>query len=163
MNKYIRALLVVLVVVAAAFPIGYFSLHSQVQQVQQQELDFTVSGTNTCLRFLDKNVLTGYVPFTTGANEKWRLTIECLEMPTGNAWTDLYEYKGYWNQGANYTCVSEDLYPILSQIESSEYRVKANSTFTETFGGSTPQSYTFFFIFPPSGSGTFHVKLTQVD
>ena len=152
-----------MVILTVALPAIYLSLASQVPQEKQQELEFTVSGKNDCLRFLDKTVSTAYIPFKTGANEKWNLTIDCSEMPAPNAWTDLYVYKGYWNEGTDYKCVSEDLYPIISQIESSDYRVKANSTFTETFGESTPQSYTLFFIFPPSGLGTFHIKLNQVE
>ena len=148
---------------AVALPAISLSLASQVPQEKQQELDFTVSGKNDCLRFLDKNVSTAYIPFKTGANEKWNLTIDCVDMPAANAWTDLYVYNGYWNEGTNHKCMSQDLYPIISQIESSDYRVQANSTFTETFGGSTLQSYTFFFIFPPSGLGTFHINLSQVD
>ena len=84
-------------------------------------------------------------------------------MPTPNAWTDLYVYDGFWNKGVNYKCVSEDLYPILSDIESSEYRVNANSTFTEIFGEAVPRSYTFFLVFPPNGEGIFHVTLTRMD
>jgi hypothetical protein len=72
-------------------------------------------------------------------------------------------YEGYWNEGEGYKCVSEDLYPIVNLIYSSEYRVKANSTFTQLFGESTPKSYTLFIIFPPSGAGTFHVKLTKAN
>jgi hypothetical protein len=159
-NKKILAF-VAAIIIAVSLPTILLSLPSQFPP-KQQELDFTVTGTNTCLRFLDRNVSTGYVPFRTGANEKWNLTIYCSEMPTPNAWTDLYLYGGYWDKGTNHKCVSEDLYPILSQIESSEYRVNVNSTFTETFGGATAQSYTIFFIFPPSGPGTFHVKLFQV-
>ena len=146
MNKTTLGLIAMLIILAVALPATFVSLPSQAAQ-EQQELDFTVSGKNDCLRFLDKNVSTAYIPFKTGANEKWNLTIDCLEMPAPNAWTDLYVYKGYWNEGTDYKCVSEDLYPIISQIESSDYRVKANSTFTETFGESTPQNYTFFFIF----------------
>ncbi len=163
MDKKALGLLVVMVVMAVSLPPVFFSLSSQAQLGTQQELDFTVTGTNTCLRFLDRNVSTVYIPFRTGAKEKWNLTIFCSEMPTPNAYTELYIYKGYWNEGDGYTCVAEDLYPILSQIESSNYRVKVNSTFTETFGGETPQSYTIFFIFPPNGLGSFHVKLVQTE
>lgn len=129
----------------------------------QQELDFTVSGTNDCLRFLDRHVQTGYTPFKTGANEQWQLTINCTEMPSPNAWTDLYIYEDYWDKGANNTCVSEDLYPIISEIQPSEFRIKANSTFSETFGGASPKSYTLFFVFPVGGTGTFHITLKQVN
>lgn len=157
MNKKILALITV-VIVAVALPTVFLSLPPA---GKQEALDFTVSGTNTCLRFLDRNVSTAYIPIKTGANEKWNLTIYCSQMPTLNAWTDLFMYRGYWDGGANHTCLSEDLYTILSQIESSDYRVQVNSTFTQTFGGANPESYTLFFIFPPSGQGTFHVRLIQ--
>jgi hypothetical protein len=157
-NKKTLALIAV-VIVAVALPAAFLSMPSQ---GKQEPLDFTVSGTNTCLRFLDRNVSTAYIPFRTGANEKWNLTIYCSQMPTPNAWTDLFMYNDYWDEGANHTCLSEDLYPILSQIESSDYRVQVNSTFTKTFGGATPESHTLFFIFPPNGQGTFHITLVQV-
>lgn len=162
MNKKILALIII-AFIAASLPGILLSLPLEASQERQKELDFTVSGTNSCLRFLDKNVSTGYIPFRTGANEQWNLTIYCSQMPTANAWTDLYVYNGYWNEGTDYKCLSENLYPILSKIESSDYRVQVNSTFTKIFGGSTPQSYTFFFIFPPNGIGTFHVKLVQMQ
>jgi hypothetical protein len=162
MNKITLGLIAFVIILAVALPASLLSLPSQVSQ-EQQELDFTVIGKNDCLRFLDKNVSIAYIPFKTGANEKWNLTIDCLEMPTANAWTDLYIYRGYWNEGTDHKCMSQDLYSIISQIDSTDYRVKANSTFTETFGGSTSQSYTFFFILPPNGPGTFHIKLNQVE
>jgi hypothetical protein len=152
------------VVLAVSLPVVIFSSPSLIpQEEQQQELDFTVIGENECLRFLEKNVSTCYIPFKTGANEKWQLTIECLEMPSPNAWTDLYLFRGYWDEGTDYKCLSEDLYPIINEIESTDYRFKGNSTFTETFGGSTPQSYTVFFLFPTGGEGTFNIKLNPAD
>jgi hypothetical protein len=163
MNKKLLGGLVVIVVLAVALPAVFFSLPLLVSQEQQQELDFTVTGENECLRFLEKNVSTCYIPFRTGANEKWQLTIECLEMPSPNAWTDLYLYKGYWNGGSGYKCLSENVYPIISNIESTGQRFKANSNYTETFGEPTPQSYTVFFLFPTGGQGTFHIKLNQAD
>jgi hypothetical protein len=85
-------------------------------------------------------------------------------MPGGaNGWTDVYIYKGYWNGGSNYTCTSRDLYPILRDIQSVDRQIRTNSTFTETYGGSTQQSYTVFFVVPPGGQqATFHVTLKQV-
>ena len=161
MSKETLSLLAI-AIASIALPAVFLSV-SVVPSGQQNDLDFLISGTNTCLRFLDKNVSTGYIPFKTGANEKWNLTIECTEMPTPNSWTDLYIYNGFWNGGVNYKCVSEDLHPILNHIESSQYRVRANRTFTEIFGNSTPKSYTLFLIFPPNGAGTFHVKLARVE
>lgn len=129
----------------------------------QKELDFTVSGTNDCLRFLHREVKTVYVPIRTAADEQWQLTIECTQMPGAGGWTELYLYKGYWDGGENNTCIAEDIYPIISKIETTDFQVRTNSTFTETFGGSTPQSYTVFFIFPPGGQGTYNVKLTKTS
>lgn len=91
------------------------------------------------------------------------MTIDCTEMPSPNAWTDLYVYAGYWNKGTNNKCTSENLYPIINEIQTSDFRIKANSTFSETFGESTPQSYTIFFIFPVGGTDTFHITLKQVN
>lgn len=132
------------------------------QQSPQQPLDFTVTGTNDCLRFLNSTVQTVYIPFRTDANEQWQLTINATKMPGGvNGWTDVHIYKGYWDNQSNYTCLSEDVYPILSQIESANAQVKGNEPYTQTFGGTTPQSYTVFFIFPPGGQATFHITLKQ--
>ncbi len=130
---------------------------------RQQTLDFTVSGTNECLRFLTKTVQTAYVPFRTGANEKWQLTINCTEMPGAGAWTDVYIYEGYWDGGSDHKCDSQDIYPIIDQIESMDFEIRTNSTFTDIFGESTPQSYTVFFIFPAGGSATFHITLNQIN
>jgi len=162
MNKTTLGLIALLIILAVSLPATFVSLPSQAAE-EQQELDFTVSGKNDCLRFLDRNVSTAYIPFQTGADERWNLTIECVEMPAAGAWTDLFIYRGYWNNGTDHKCVAEDLYSIISQIESSDYRVKANSTFTETLGESTPQAYTFFFIFPPNGQGTFHINLSRME
>ena len=128
-----------------------------------EELDFTVSGTNECLRFLNSTVSTAYVPFVTGANENWQLTINCTKMPGGtNGWTDVYICRGYWDMGKNYTCMSEDLYPILKEIESADAQIRIGAPYIAIFGGAIPQSYTVFFIFPPGGQATFQVILKQV-
>ena len=75
-------------------------------------LDFTVSGTSDCLRFLNSTVSTVYVPFTVAANENLQLTVNCTKMPGGaNGYTDVYVYKGYWNGGNNYTCTSRGSVP----------------------------------------------------
>jgi hypothetical protein len=84
LNKKIIALIGIVIIVVA-LPAIFLSLHSQAPQEEQQELDFTISGMNTCLRFLDRNVSTGYIPFRIGADEKWNLTMFCSEMPTSNA------------------------------------------------------------------------------
>ena len=135
----------------------YFQFLSSPEK--QNPLNFTVSGSNECLRFLTRTVETGYIPFRVGANEKWILTIESVEMPSPKAWIDLYIYEDYWDGGSNYTCQSENIYPIISEIQSFDFRLQANSTFSETFGDSQSRSYTVFFIFPPGGPSSFHIKL----
>ena len=162
MNKKIlgSATTVVAVCILAVFLV---QLSLAPPQGTPQELNFTVSGTNPCLRFLNSTVSTVYVPIATGANENWQLTINCTKMPGGaNGWTDVYIYKGYWDKGTNFTCLSEDLYPILAEIESADAQIRGSTPCTATFGGSTPQSHTVFFIFPPGGQATFHVTLRQV-
>jgi hypothetical protein len=155
----IIAVIAVVVIFAAVFAAGPWSIMPQ--QIQE-ELDFTVSGSNDCLRFLTPTVQTAYVPFRTGANEQWQVSIECTQMPGAQGWTEVYLYKGYWEQGTNYMCLSKDLYPIIDKIETTDFQIKTNSTFTETFGDSTPQSYTLFFLMPPGGTGTYHVTLKQI-
>ncbi len=162
MDKRIIAVIAAVAVVfvlAAVFTSGPWSI---APQQPQDELDFTVSGSNECLRFLTRTVQTAYVPFRTGANEQWQLSIECTQMPGAGGWTEIYMYKGYWNEGNDYMCMSEDIYPIIDQIETTDFQVKTNSTFTQTFGESTPQSYTLFFIMPPGGNGAYHVTLKQI-
>jgi hypothetical protein len=128
-----------------------------------RELDFTVSGKNPCLRFLNSSVSTVYIPIATGANENWELTINATNMAGGaGGWVDLYVYNGYWDCGTNNTCVAKDTYPILSSIEDANTQIKANAPYTQTFGGATAETHTLFFIFPPSGQSTFHVTLKQI-
>jgi hypothetical protein len=81
----------------------------------------------------------------------------------GSGWTDVFVYNGYWDNGDNYTCLSQDLYPIINEIQSSDFRIQTNSTFTKTFGGSTTQSYTFFIIFPAGGENVFNFKLEKAS
>jgi hypothetical protein len=128
-----------------------------------RELDFVVSGKNDCLRFLNDSVSTVYIPVATGANEHWQLTINATKMAGGaNGWVDLYIYKGYWDGGVNNTCLARDIYPILANIEDAHAQVKASEPYTQTFGGTTSESNTLFFIFPPGGQSAFHVTLKQV-
>ena len=133
-------------------------------QQPTKALDFTVSASSDCLRFLNSSVPTIYVPFTVAANENMQLTINCSKMPGGvNGWTDVYIYKGYWNGGSNNTCTSMDLYPILNEIKSANFEIHTNAPYIQTFGGSTQQSYTVFFVVPPGGQqATFHITLKQV-
>jgi hypothetical protein len=164
LNKKVLGLVVAVIIVCAL--VAAFLVESSLAPPQQPTgaLDFTVSGTSDCLRFLNSTVPTVYVPFTVAANENWQLTINCTKMPGGaNGYTDVYIYKGYWNDGSNYTCTSSDLYPILSHIQSTDHQIRLNNAFTETYGESTSQSYTVFFVVPPGGQqATFHVTLKQV-
>ncbi len=161
MDKRILAAFAVFIVVGVLAAVFFAGPWSIVPQQPQEELDFTVSGSNECLRFLTRTVQTAYVPFRVGANEQWQISIECTQMPGPGGWTEIYLYRGYWDKGNNHICMSEDLYPIIDQIEATDFKVETNSTFTQTFGGSTPQSYTLFFILPPGGIGTYHITLKQ--
>ena len=164
MDKKVLGLVVAVIVVCAS--VVAFLVASSLAPPQQPTgaLDFTVSGTSDCLRFLNSSVPTIYVPFTTVANENYQLTINCTKMPGGaNGYTDVYIYKGYWNGGNNHTCVSSDLYPILSDLQSTDRQIRLNSPFTETYGSSTQQSYTVFFVVPPGGQqATFHGTFKKV-
>jgi hypothetical protein len=163
MNKKILSLVVVAVIIIAT--LAAFLVESSVAPAQPspKALDFTVSGTNSCLRFLESNVSLCYVPFTVGANQNWQLTINCTQMPGGaSGWTDLFIYKGYWDNGTDYKCTAGDVYPILTNIQSANAEIQGDSAFTETFNGTTvSQSYTVFFVFPNGGQGTFHVTYKQ--
>lgn len=129
-----------------------------------RELDFTVTGKNDCLRFLNDSISAVYIPVSTGANERWELTINSTKMAGApGGWVDLFVYNGYWNGGVNNTCVSRDIYPILADVYSAEAQVKANAPYTQTFGGSNAESHTLFFIFPPNGQSTFHITLKQLQ
>ena len=162
LNKKILAAIAVVAVAAILFA-AFLLVPSAKPLPAQQEMDFTVTGTNDCLRFLERTVKTCYTPFRTGANEQWRLTIDCLKMPGSGGWTDLYVYNGYWDNGTDHMCLSQDLYSIVSDIPASNLRMNSNSTFTQIYGGPTPQSYTVFFIIPPGGQSTFHIKLERVN
>ncbi len=80
-----------------------------------------------------------------------------------NGWTGLFIYNGYWDNGINNKCTAGDVYPILTNIQSTNMKIQGNNVFTETFNGTTPQSHTVFFIFPNGGQGTFHVTYKQVQ
>ena len=166
MNKKIIGLVVTVVVICALAAVAAVFLLAPANQASQTptgQLDFTVSGTSDCLRFLNSSVPTVYVPFTIAANEHWQLTINSAKMPGGaNGWTDVYIYKGYWEGGTNHICKSGDLYPIITDIKSADFEIRANSPYTQTFGDSTQQSYTVFFVIPPSGPATFHVTLKPI-
>ncbi len=162
MNKKIVLGLVIAVIVICALAAVAVSMMTPAL-TPTGELDFTVSGSSDCLRFLNTSVPTVYVPFTVAANENWQLTVNCTKMPGGaNGWTDVYVYKGYWDKGMNHTCKAGDLYPIINDIESADFAIKANQPYTQTFGESTQQSYTVFFVFPP-GASAFHVTLKPTN
>ena len=155
--------LAVVAVVVCALAVFFVPPLFDLPQEASKELDFTVSGSNECLRFLTSTVSVCYVPIATGANENWQLTINCTEMYGGaNGWTDVYIYEGYWDKGTDYKCLSEDLYPIIGEIESADAQIRGDTPYTASFGGSAPESCTLFFIFPPGGQATFHVTLTQM-
>lgn len=153
--------MVIVIVVCAS--VAAFLVASSLSPTLQPTgpLDFTVSGTSDCLRFLNSSVPAVYVPFTIAANEQWQLTINCTKMSGGsNGYTDVYLYKGYWNGGANYTCTSAEIYPILRNIQSTGNEIRLDSPYIDSFGSSTQQSYTIFFVLPPGGQqSTFHVTL----
>ena len=105
-KKILGSVIAVVVVCALAIFLVPPLLSLPLPQGTPQELDFTVSGTNECLRFLNNEVSICYVPIGTGANETWQLTINCTNMPGGtNAWTDVYIYKGYWDNGTDHKCL----------------------------------------------------------
>ncbi len=161
MNNKVLAIIVLFIFICAS--VASFLVASSLAPAQQPtgSLDFTVSGTSDCLRFLNSSVPAVYVPFTTAADENWQLTINCTKMSGGpNGYTDVYFYKGYWNGGANYTCTSAELYPILNDIQSTDHQIRLGIPYTETFGSATQESYTIFFVLPPGGQqSTFHVTL----
>ena len=165
MNKNkILGLVAIVIVIAVALPTAYV-VESSKGPVQQptKTLDFTVSGTNDCLRFLNSTVSVVYVPFTVAANAQGELTITCTQMPGGaNGYTDIYLYNGYWDGGTNNLCMSKDLYPILSDIQSVNFELHGTTSYNSTYGGSTQESYTVFFVLPPGGPATFHITYKQV-
>jgi hypothetical protein len=82
---------VIIAVVVCALAVFLVMLSLAPPQATPRELDFTVSGTNDCLRFLNATVSVCYVPVANGANENWLLTINCTKMPGGdNGWTEVY-------------------------------------------------------------------------
>jgi len=160
MNKIVSLIVSIVLICALSVAIFVTALKTPSQQ-PTEELDFIVSGSSDCLRFLNSSVPTVYVPFSLAANENWQLTINCTKMPGGaNGYTDVYLYKGYWNGESNNICTSSDLYPILSEIQSTDHQIRLNTPFTQSFSESTQQSYTVFFVIPPGGQqATFHVTL----
>ena len=128
----------------------------------QEELDFTVTGSNECLRFLTRDVSVVYVPFSNGLNEEWELVVECTDIATPKGWVDLYLYDGYWDEGVDHVCFSEDIYSILDGVESLEYELGLDNSYSQVFSGSESESCTLFFIFPPGGPSSFHITLSKI-
>jgi len=150
--------LVVIIVLSALYVSSI-----QNSPVTQRELDFTVDGSNECLRFLTRDVGIVYVPFITGAYEEWELVVECTDIATPKGWVDLYLYEGYWDEGVDNICFSEDIYSILDGVESLEYELGLDNPYSQIFGGSDSETNTLFFIFPPGGPSSFHVTLTKLS
>ena len=161
MNKKILGLVAFAIIVVTLGSVILVGLWLGAPQLQQ-ELDFTVTGTNECLRFLTRTVQTAFVLFRTDASEQWLLAVECVDS-ADNAWTEVYVYEGYWDDGAENKYMSEDLYPIIDEIESINFEIRKNNTFAQVFGESKPRSYTLFFIFPAGGSSTYRIKLNQTS
>ena len=157
---------IIVTVIVICVLAGSFAVQSTMSlpRTASKEMDFTVSGSNSCLRFLNETVSIAYVPLTVPANQQWQLTVNCTKMPGGaNGYTDIYVYNGYWDKGTNHTCTSGDVYPILSQIHSVDYELKGTTTYTKTYSASTQNSYTVFFVMPPGGQqATFYITYKQI-
>ncbi len=167
-NKTVLALAAVIVVVAGlAVAAVAFMAPAQTPQSPQTptgELDFTVNASSDCLRFLNSSVPTVYVPFTVAANQNMQLTINATKMPGGaNGWTDVYIYRGFWDNGTNHLTKAGNLYPIIGDIKSADTEIKANQPYTQIFGDGSVESYTIFFVVPPGGPATFHVTLKPTN
>ena len=143
---------IVIVCILAVFAFTSLMVTALTPHTPTGEFHFTISGSSDCPRFLNSSVSTVYVPFTVAANENYQLTVNCTKMPGGvNGWTDVYLYNGYWDAGTNHICAAGDLYRILSDIQSTDFAIRADQPYTATFGGATQQSYTIFFGVPPRG------------
>jgi hypothetical protein len=161
MNRKIILGLTAIVIAVCVFTSAYtlsIVIPTQMNRLPTSELDFTVTGSSNCLRFLNSSVPLVCIPLTVAANENWQLTINCTNMPGGNnGWTDVYIYRDYWVGGSNNTCIAGDIYPILADIESTECAIRLEQPYTQAFGESTQQSYTIFFVLPPGGPSAFHI------
>jgi len=93
-----RKIIGVIVSIVVCVLVGSFAVESTMATTRQatKEIQFTVTGKNDCLRFLNETVGMIYVPFTIDANKQGQLTVNCTKMPGGaNGYTDIYVYKGY--------------------------------------------------------------------
>ena len=163
MNKKWLSLIVGVVAICALSAAMFVESYMAAPPQATKSMDFTVSGTNDCLRFLNESVSMVYIPLNVAANQEWQLTVNCTKMPGGsNGYTDIYIYNGYWDNGTDHKCVSAEVYPILSQIHSADFELKGPTAYTKNFSGSKEASYTVFFVFPPGGQATFHVTYVLV-
>ena len=154
---------IIIVCMVAIVVLGAFVVSTLINSpLVQEELDFTVTGSNECLRFLTRDVSVVYVPFTSVANEEWELVVECTDIATPKGWVDLYFYDGYWDEGVDHVCFSEDIYSILDGVESLEYELGLDNSYSQVFGGSGSESCTLFFIFPSGGPNSFHITLSKI-
>jgi hypothetical protein len=114
LNKEIIIGIIVSIVVVCVL-VGSFAVESTMGTTKQvtKEIQFTVTGKNDCLRFINETVGMIYVPFAVDANKQGQLIVNCIKMPDGaNGYTDIYVYKGYWDEGTNHTCISNNVYSI---------------------------------------------------
>lgn len=165
MNKKVAAAVAIILVVVIAVAVVFLFPRPL---PEQKELDFNVSGQSPDVC---------YIPFRTGKDERWNLTIQCLEMPSELAWVTISRYNGYWDKGANYKCSIDDLAPLATELTvlqtigadpeiQEKYPTIANynsTVYTDIYGSSTPQSFTVFVPFPSGGEGKFHIKLEKVE
>lgn len=162
MNKHLIFGLIITALVACvivAFAVMSLTVVPQNNQTPSSEFSFTVTNQSSCLRFLNSSVPVFYVPFTVAAGQTGTLTVNCTQMPGGaNGWTDVYVYRGFWDEGADHICNSGDIYPILSNVESADFAIKLNQPYVGSFGEADQQSYTLFFVVPPGGPSTFQVS-----
>ena len=161
-HKTTGLIVIVIIIVCSLAAVVALSMLAPAQpnQTPTEELNFNVSGSSNCLRFLNDSVPIVYVPFTVAANEQMQLTVNATKMPGGaNGWTDVYIYNGYWNQGADHMCKSGDVYPIISDIQSADFAIQTKAPYTATFRDTTQKSYTVFFVLPLGGEASFHITL----
>ena len=157
------------IVVAVVISVSVlFLFPGQEESAEQKELDFTISG---------KYPEVGYIAFRTGADERWNLTIECLEMPNELAWAGVLQYDGYWNKGSGHKTSANSIYGLANELTQlakigadPEIQQKYpgiapyNTTvYSHIYGTSTDQSFTVFFGFPDTGKGEFHVTLKKLE
>jgi hypothetical protein len=60
------------------------------------------------------------------------------------------------------TSACQQTFTLLWHKSKADFQLRLNSTLVHIFGDSEAQSYTLFFVIPPSGVGSFHIQLTQI-